>query len=1062
MDFGFVGPSYTSPSIYQDDQECINFRPEIDPLKQAGQRGVVALYPTPGLTLFLGLPQTAEVRGLRTLSGGKYMVAVCGSGVYAIDTSGNVFTMGSLTTTTGRVGISDNGLYVMITDGVNRYSIYISTYITSSFVGNVSGYQINVTGLISGPLVVGQTITGTNVPPNTIITSVPTTGNGLGLYSINNYVSNGSVTAINLLNAGTGYTTVPSVIIANPPSGGTTATVTWNSIGVVSTTITSGGTGYTVGDIITGFGGTYTIACQLKVTTVSSGVITGVSIYTVGAYTVAPSGATSFSGGTGKGASITLTFSLNNDYSIPNGGSFYTANPALSFSGGSGTGASALANISPLGNSATLTASAFSILPATDGAFTGADVVDIVDNIFVYNRPNTQQFGSSNLLSPLSAPLQFSSKDGAPDQLVSLVVDHREIYLLGEVSSEVWVDVGSSPFPFQRIPGTSTQHGIIAKFSVSRVGNSFAYLARNQRGQGQIVMMNGYVPTRISTHAVENTLVNQNISDAIAWTYQLEGHECYVVTFPSIDLTWVWDNTTGMWHKWLAVDSNNVYHRHRGNCCATFNGLVYVGDYQNGNIYQLDPNNYTENGQEIRRLRRAPHLVSDLQRQYFEELQIQFQPAIGLSTPNASYTTSAIAGIAISGYAISGNTQTSQGVNIPSSTSTTFSGVSLGTPALGATISDVPYGTDALQKVDIISPSSWDAVNKNGQMPNGVVLWIHGGGWSGGDKANDSAIYNPIVLANYVVIATNYRLTPQGDYPNDVNDIAQVINFLLNPNAGYTGAPSQNALWATLQQQVAQFGLMVAGNSAGGYLAIEGVMAQATTNGTWPKACMNLYGPMNLVTVGASDATNPIGSTGVGLINTYTANTTPLLASPYYSLATWETIPTFYSNKCYFYIWYNTNDTLAPPTSIQPFAVNLTTALTNRVTTTQVTLGTPVNGSGGYPTQYTANHQVTNQQTADALLNALKVQFPAYNIPSPAFEGSQGVDPKAMLRWSNDGGSTWSKEHWVSIGKIGKYKNRAIWRRLGWSRDKIFEVVVTDPVFATIVSANLKATQGEN
>ena len=70
--------------------------------------------------------------------------------------------------------------------------------------------------------------------------------------------------------------------------------------------------------------------------------------------------------------------------------------------------------------------------------------------------------------------------------------------------------------------------------------------------------------------------------------------------------------------------------------------------------------------------------------------------------------------------------------------------------------------------------------------------------------------------------------------------------------------------------------------------------------------------------------------------------------------------------------------------------------------------------------------------------------------------------PQAMLRWSNDGGSTWSNEHWVTIGQAGKYKNRAIWRRLGMARDRIFEVVVTDPVYAVIVSANLKAYQGDN
>ena len=71
-------------------------------------------------------------------------------------------------------------------------------------------------------------------------------------------------------------------------------------------------------------------------------------------------------------------------------------------------------------------------------------------------------------------------------------------------------------------------------------------------------------------------------------------------------------------------------------------------------------------------------------------------------------------------------------------------------------------------------------------------------------------------------------------------------------------------------------------------------------------------------------------------------------------------------------------------------------------------------------------------------------------------------DPQAMLRWSNDGGSTWSKEYWVSIGTIGRYKNRAIWRRLGTARDRIFEVSISDPVKAVIVSANLKASSGDN
>jgi len=144
--------------------------------------------------------------------------------------------------------------------------------------------------------------------------------------------------------------------------------------------------------------------------------------------------------------------------------------------------------------------------------------------------------------------------------------------------------------------------------------------------------MNGYIPQRISTHAVENTLEGQTISDAVAWSYQLEGHEVYVVSFPTLQLTWAWDSTTGLWHKWLYCTNENQFQRHRGNCSAFFQGFTLVGDYENGNIYALKSGVYTDNGQLTRRVRRCPHLVTDFQRQYFDELQIQFQPGVGIST----------------------------------------------------------------------------------------------------------------------------------------------------------------------------------------------------------------------------------------------------------------------------------------------------------------------------------------------------------------------------------------------------------------------------------------------
>ena len=542
-DFGFVGPSYPATSVYQDSNECINFLPEVDPLKQPGDRGVVALYPTPGLTIKAILPNQQEIRGLRTLSGGTQMLAVCGPYVYVFNSTLNPTMIGQLNSTTGRVTISDNGINAYIVDGTYRYTWRISTVTAAVFTGSTSGTTLTVSSVKSGTLAVGQNLFAVGALQETVITALGTGSGGTGTYTI-----------------GRSQTIASSQMYTSSPGAVITAAISGTTLTVASV---ASGTLY-VGQTIQGAG----ITAQTIITALGTG-----------------------TGGAG-------TYTVNNSQTIA---------------------------------SITMYALNWTVLPSSDGAFSGGETCDIVDNYFVYNRPASQQFGASGVLSPISGSTSFSSKDGSPDNLVALIVDHREVYLMGESSSEVWTDVGGNPFPFQRIPGTNTQHGIAAKFSVARFGDSFCYVSRNNRGQAQIMQMKGYVPTRISNHAVENSITNQYVDDAIAWTYQLEGHEVYVVSFPTLELTWAYDLASGMWHKWLYTNNDGTYTRHRGNCCAVFQGLVLVGDYQDGSIYEIDKNNYTDNGQNIRRLRRAPHLVSDFQRQYFDELQIQFQPGVGLT-----------------------------------------------------------------------------------------------------------------------------------------------------------------------------------------------------------------------------------------------------------------------------------------------------------------------------------------------------------------------------------------------------------------------------------------------
>lgn len=201
-------------------------------------------------------------------------------------------------------------------------------------------------------------------------------------------------------------------------------------------------------------------------------------------------------------------------------------------------------------------------------------------------------------------PLDVADAEGAPDDLVSILCDHREAWLFGEDSIEIWNDTGAALFPFERASGGFIEQGCCAKFSPAKLDNSLFWLGRDKAGQGVVYRSNGYSPVRVSTHAIEYA-INQytDLSDAIGWGYQEEGHNFYCLTFPTGDATWVYDTTVGGWHQRAWMDSGGLLHRHRGNCYATFNGAHLIGDWSNGIIYQMSLGTYTDNGSVIYRER---------------------------------------------------------------------------------------------------------------------------------------------------------------------------------------------------------------------------------------------------------------------------------------------------------------------------------------------------------------------------------------------------------------------------------------------------------------------------
>lgn len=276
----------------------------------------------------------------------------------------------------------------------------------------------------------------------------------------------------------------------------------------------------------------------------------------------------------------------------------------------------------------------------TDPDFPGAVTVGFLDGYFVFNEPNSQRIWVTSLLDGTTIdPLDFASAEGSPDGVVGLIVDHREVWVYGTNSVEVWYDTGAPDFPLQRIQGAFNEIGCAAAYTIAKMDNGLFWLGQDARGQGIVYRSNGYTGTRISTHAVEWHIQQYgSLSDAIGYTYQQDGHSFYVLIFPSADTTWVYDVATQAWHE-RAGWNNGVFTRHRSNCQMFFNNNVTVGDYQNGNIYTFDLDTYADNGQIqkwLRSWRALPTGQNNLKRTAHHTLQIDLESGTGLNDGQGS------------------------------------------------------------------------------------------------------------------------------------------------------------------------------------------------------------------------------------------------------------------------------------------------------------------------------------------------------------------------------------------------------------------------------------------
>lgn len=263
-----------------------------------------------------------------------------------------------------------------------------------------------------------------------------------------------------------------------------------------------------------------------------------------------------------------------------------------------------------------------------------AGTITFIDGYFVVNKIGTGSFYISALYDGTTwAALDFATAESSPDPLNRVFNALGQLWLLGTLTTQIYTNTGNAAFPFQPIAGAKLDMGILAPQTAVTIESSIIFLAQDEFGNGTVVQTTSTVPNKISTTPID-LLINQanDKENIVAYVYQQQGHVFYVLTGGGLETSLVYDFTTQLWHERAYLNSMGEYETDRGYCAMFIFDKQLLGDKENGNIYEMNMNVYSDNEEPILRERIYTHLFDDNQRIRYNKLNIGFETGIGLQS----------------------------------------------------------------------------------------------------------------------------------------------------------------------------------------------------------------------------------------------------------------------------------------------------------------------------------------------------------------------------------------------------------------------------------------------
>ena len=246
-----------------------------------------------------------------------------------------------------------------------------------------------------------------------------------------------------------------------------------------------------------------------------------------------------------------------------------------------------------------------SIVEITDSNIIGAIAVTYINSQMIYTKPNLYVVADPGIPTVASG-LNAAGADSQPDDLIHAYAFQQTVYMIGSGSIEPYWNTGEGNPPFARLEGQLLNIGCAATYSVADTSEALYWLGNDKA----VWRTSGGGKEKVSSVALSHAIEGYTtVDDAIGYTLTKEGQNFYILSFPFERKTWALSESLGN-KGWFELASGSNGELYQGTSYVSVYDKDWVCD--DGGLYELDIDTYTNGGQTIQRRRTGSAITSAL------------------------------------------------------------------------------------------------------------------------------------------------------------------------------------------------------------------------------------------------------------------------------------------------------------------------------------------------------------------------------------------------------------------------------------------------------------------